>query len=270
MSWQTLRPVPLAAARTELHGGAVLLASVADTFLERRDDDSQSNLGLSEGPRGFTTRDLGGAALALDGIAQTLRWRAGDEARSFPLAGRTMREGLDWVAECARESLGREVEIAVRHYDDMPPIDALSGGVFRDVDRVALAVFFDWYENAYALFDAYRTRAPELSELRIWPHHFDLGALLPVDPPRATIGLGLSPGDVHDPDPYLYCSPYPQPAAPAEGGEALPELDAGAWLRGSFTTAWLRAEVLEAAQDQPGMAERYLRGAVAACRQIVG
>ncbi len=262
-----LQPVSLAAARAELHGAAVLLGSVADALLPDCDDDSQSNLGLTDAPRGFATHDLGGAVLALDGAAQTLVWSAGGAPERFALPGHTMEQGLAWVTERARQSLGRDLAIPMREYDDMPTIGALDGGRFERAGDAALAAFFDWYSNAFALFEGCRAEAPALSEVRIWPHHFDLGALLPVSPPEAVIGIGLSPGDDTSPEPYLYCSPYPQPA---DAETPLPRLEAGAWLRGAPTTAWLRAEVLTAAQDQHALAERYLRGAIAACRAIVG
>ena len=51
-----------------------------------------------------------------------------------------------------------------------------------------------------------------LGDDRVWPHHFDLGALLKLtaEKPDHMLGLGLSPGDTGIDMPYFYCSPYPQ------------------------------------------------------------
>ena len=60
------------------------------------------------------------------------------------------------------------------------------------------------------VIDDIASREPAMSDARIWPHHFDLGALLPIGDGRA-IGLGLSPGDGAYDEPYFYTSPYPVP-----------------------------------------------------------
>lgn len=278
MDWHVLRAIPLTATRLELHGAALAMGSVADSILEAQPDDSQSNLGVQPGAGGFATRLLpsggGDTQVTLDGPEQRLVWwRGGRPHDGLELAGRTMRDTLDWAQRCARESSGREVEIAMRRYPDMPPIGTLSGGVFQQAEPAALRVFFDWYANAETLFSTLRGRMPALSASRVWPHHFDLGALLPLLPTdrdgdggeEASVGLGLSPGDGLCPDPYFYCSPYPQPGPASQ----LPELPAGAWHRGAFTTAWLRASELLAADDQRALAERYLHGALEACRAIL-
>ena len=65
--WQTLGFVPLeqlSDARLELHGASVALASVAESLLARRPDDSQSNLGLLSVGGGFATHELEGLEAA--------------------------------------------------------------------------------------------------------------------------------------------------------------------------------------------------------------
>ncbi len=280
--WQTLGFVPLeqlSDARLELHGASVALASVAESLLARRPDDSQSNLGLLSVGGGFATHELGGAGsgerLTLRVPEQTLAWRSGDATRAeFPLVGNTLASALGWAAEVAGEALGRAVTVDERKFPDMPAIDALAGGAYRRADPEALGALLAWYQNASALLAGLRRRDDALSDDRVWPHHFDLGALLSVREPDVAIGLGLSPGDSFSPAPYFYVSPYPQPDADA----ALPPVPVGAWTcaeggtcaeRGVPTMAWLSAEEVLHASNQADCAETYLRGAVEACRSLL-
>ncbi len=53
------------------------------------------------------------------------------------------------------------------------------------------------------------------------------------------------------------------------GPGGLLELPVGAWYRGSFTTAWLCALDLLAAEDQRAAAERYPDGAIGACEALL-
>jgi hypothetical protein len=53
----------------------------------------------------------------------------------------------------------------------------------------------------------------EASEVRCWPHHFDLGSLIVVETSAdgeltKSIGIGLSPGDEAHAEPYFYVSPF--------------------------------------------------------------
>ena len=73
-----------------------------------------------------------------------------------------------------------------------------------------------------------------MSEARIWPHHFDIGALITLSADgQQSIGLGMTPGDTHFDQPYFYCSPYPAP----EAGTTLPILAAGKWTTDGFASA---------------------------------
>jgi hypothetical protein len=54
---------------------------------------------------------------------------------------------------------------------------------------------------------------PNASEVRCWPHHFDIATLIEVARGK-TIGVGMEPGDVYYDEPYFYVNLHPRPAAP--------------------------------------------------------
>ena len=116
------------------------------------------------------------------------------------------------------------------------------------------------------MFDELRSAESTLSEPRIWPHHFDLGALMPLtDDGKRTIGVGFSPGDASFDQPYFYCSPYPAP----EAGASLPPLAVGKWTIDGFTSAILTAEELTNSGSQQEAVRLYLTDAVHKCRALI-
>jgi hypothetical protein len=113
---------------------------------------------------------------------------------------------------------------------------------------------------------------PGAAPVRVWPHHFDVGSVLPLgagDGDEApSIGVGLSPGDEGIPEPYFYATPWPPPGA----DEPLPDLASpGRWRREGWTGAVLTGSDLVAAGDgraQAARASAFLAEAVSALRAL--
>ena len=54
---------------------------------------------------------------------------------------------------------------------------------------------------------------PDASEVRTWPHHFDIATLLVLErdeegAPSQTVGVGMSPGDGSFTEPYWYVNAW--------------------------------------------------------------
>jgi hypothetical protein len=100
------------------------------------------------------------------------------------------------------------------------------------------------------------------SDVRCWPHHFDLATMasFPARDAATTgyAGAGLSPGDAYYDEPYFYVSVYPQPDS-----AALPRLSKLAhWHTHEFTAAVLPAHQIVAASNQKAAAEEFLKAAI--------
>ena len=120
--------------------------------------------------------------------------------------------------------------------------DVYSGGPDLDpaellvIDPDAVTVVLD----AFARGDvALRTFAPDLEPV-LWPEHFDLGIT------RAEVNYGVSPGDVHVPEPYAYVGPWAPRSGPfwnTDFGAArsLTELEGVEALVGFFAEGSRRA-----------------------------
>ena len=87
----------------------------------------------------------------------------------------------------------------------------------------ALVELAAWFANAdYSLVRVQRQmigRKLTASDVRCWPHHFDLATLISFpardDCVTGYVGAGLSPGDEYYDEPYFYVSVYPKPDSAA-------------------------------------------------------
>jgi hypothetical protein len=100
------------------------------------------------------------------------------------------------------------------------------------------------------------------SDVRCWPHHFDLATLISF-PTRGTdvigyLGAGLSPGDGYYDEPYFYVSVSPKPDSAAL--PRVPKL--GHWHTYEFTAAVAPAHQIVAANNQKDEVDEFLRAAV--------
>jgi hypothetical protein len=134
-------------------------------------------------------------------------------------------------------------------------------------DPAALAELERWYANAAGLLDEITAADPAASDVRCWPHHFDIATLITLageGEEATTIGVGMSPGDGSYADPYLYVTPWPYPPA-----DALPDLPAiGHWHTDGFVAAIVTAERVVDVADQGTAVRGFLHDAIAACRAV--
>ncbi|TFH21507.1 MAG: hypothetical protein E4H03_10490 [Myxococcales bacterium] len=279
--WLTISAVPddeLVEARIQLHYSAQLVAALGATLLPPAADDSHPNFGWSPEHQALIGRPLVQipvqAALKL-ADPSLLVLREDRIVATIKLAGSTL---LD--ARGALEQALREEGVALPEGGlELPPYDlpshALSqGAAFVPVSVPACEALSRWYANAARTIGSCITRVePNASDLRCWPHHFDLATLIAEEVgadgiAKRTIGVGLSPGDGSYAEPYWYVSPWPYPDA-----GALPALPAGArWHTEGFTAAVLTGSDLIAtgpSAEQSQRASAFLYAAVAASRQLL-
>lgn len=273
VDWRPLgavAPTALADARLQLHHAAQIVSGVGRTLLPKQADDSHTNLGWSRRHGTLVSRRVEQGkpfSAALEFVAlRLLLLDENDEALvAASLRQMTVDEGCAWLAEGVAARLGHALEdgFAPLHYE-VPDHPLAHGARFTVEDQSAFSELARWFHDADLLFEELRATEPGMSDVRCWPHHFDLGALVTLDGDRQ-IGLGMSPGDSSYGQPYFYCSPYPQPAP-----DSLPALDSpGHWHAEGFVSVVLTGEELVSAQDQLAAARAYLSGALKSCRQVL-
>lgn len=280
-AWAPLgRPIPstLAPWRLQLHWAAQIVSAAGHTFAEPRADDSHTSLTwdptgnrlMGEPLRGTPVR----AALDVAGLALTVvDGPRGETIASFPLAGRTLHQGYEAMARLLEETSagGLRGALARRGYD-MPEHPVASGAPFAAEARSGYEELARWYGNAAALLEGVRSDHPEASDVRCWPHHFDIAVLLSLPPAGredgGSIGVGLTPGDTFYSEPYWYVTPSPSGPDPA-----TPSLPGGGRWRDDWFGAVLTGSDLVAvgnrAEAQLHAVTEFVSAAIAAGRAIV-
>jgi hypothetical protein len=282
--WERLgrvAPAELAETRLQLHWAAQTVSAVARALLERRPDHSDGNLGWSHELAALLTHELPGgyhAGLRFPECELLLVDRSSNVLRHWSLDGRTLDEALEWWTRAVTSVTGARLPhgLALADYDMPPHPVAQSGATFARPAAEAAEELARWYANLDRALREVQVDEEHATEPRCWPHHFDLGQLILLDPEKGaeagrSIGIGLSPGDGTIPEPYVYCSPYPSPKDPE-----LPDLDgAGRWHREGFFSAVLAGSDLAAAGAagaagaQAARLAAFLESAIAACRRLL-
>ncbi|MGH6835183.1 MAG: hypothetical protein ACREC9_06465 [Methylocella sp.] len=272
--WRPLRGIDqrrLRFARLQAHHAVQWLARAARAYVPPQPDDGHTNLGWDDTFDGFTThrlRDGTYLSLKIADLALVLR---GDESaariQSFSLNGRADAQARQWLGEqLGARGLDTHALDAPSPYE--MPAHAVAQGAAYDVAAVAdsLLELSAWFANAEFLLVRVQGqmigRKLAASDVRCWPHHFDLATLasFPARDADATgyVGAGLSPGDAYYDEPYFYVSVYPQPDR-AELPR-LPKL--GHWHTREFTAAVVPGHQIVAANNQKAAADEFLTAAV--------
>jgi len=255
-----------------VHHAAQFGTALGISCLEHQPDDSHTNLGWDDTLGALVSRPVAteNGSIAVGVRLQDLSIVAvvdGAMASATPLHGMTIADTMEAVRSIvaargldpARYTLNRHYEIPRHRVDDGGTFDTSATAAFIELDT--------WYRTAARELEHVTRQNRGASEVRTWPHHFDIATLIEVGRDRFT-GAGLSPGDDSYSEPYFYVNATPQPAlarvgAPLAGGGVWHTREwIGAVLPGSRLTS-----VPAAQQDQ---VRAFLDSAIAACRALVG
>ena len=235
----TIDPETLVDSRIQLHWAVQTLSSAADKMLDKAADDSHSNLGWDSQLKQI----VGRVGAAID----VLNFKLIFEDDSLDLAGQTLERAMDWLGKKLK------VELAQREYD-MPDHRVANGAQFNPDDE-HLASIADWYVFGQAAL-------AKQGDLRIWPHHFDLGFFKPNVVEDNGIGGGFSVGDDHYPFPYIYINPYG-----IERPVSLPALGFGFWTDIWFGAVMTADEL--SVENGLDAAREFAKDSVAKCSQLM-
>jgi len=227
-----------------MHLAAQYLAAAGISFLEKKADDSHTNLGFSITDHCLYTHALSENedVLGLDYDNFALVWNCKTERTSFNLDGATHSTILKWLTNTAKSNLNKLYSYKF-HYDLPYTIDATYTFKLSDTDKLkvltAQRVLAE--EVIEKIKEVYHLNTP----CRVWPHHFDTGIYTAFPDSNITIGLGLAIPDSVSKTFYFYISGY-------KNGKTMPtsdfpKLEIGQWKSDGFTGAILElSETTEA------------------------
>jgi hypothetical protein len=271
--WNPLTPAlsrEISDARLQLHYAAQFATALGISYLTPTPDDSHTNLGWDARLEALHSREARALSHAVRVAVRPrdmtlLVLLDGSIGQRIPLHGSTIGQveaGLR-AALAAAGLDGRRLTLR-RHYD-LPPHPVAGGNPFDTSRAEDFAELGSSFANAARMLGELRTRISS-SEVRCWPHHFDIATLATIAPGRSS-GAGMLPGDESTPEPYYYVNAYPAPdaklaTAPLEGG--------GAWNTEGWFGAVLTASRLTADPSaQAGQIQAFLDSAFEACSQLL-
>ncbi len=278
MIWRLLgraEPDRLVDARLQLHWAVQVVASVGYTFVSAMPAWSHLSLSFEDGrmiSQPSSTDPTFRVALDPATLELVLFDGDGEIFDSATVNNRTLEEAYAWLTVTIERYLGEPVMLT-RPDHDMPNHPIASRGRFALRPGKHFHELSSWYHNAKLVISRVVSDREHVSPIRCWPHHFDIASLVSLDPEvdpdqARSIGIGLSPGDAANDQPYFYVTPWPFLTA-----DRLPPLaSGGTWQTLGWTGALLQADRVVAhnrSEDQLEAVESFLRGAVEGCYSLL-
>ena len=256
-------PTALADTSLELHWAVQLVGAVPLAFLPSTADASHANLGWLKGASTFITRSVGRlhpmcVGLRIPEFSLVVLDAHGATTDELALSGKTLDDGYAWIARALENAAGKtDPGTFHRPGDDFPQHAVGSGAPFTGGDEEARSELGRWYDNALLVLSEVAQLEPGASEVRTWPHHFDMATLITLESAddrelMRSVGIGLSPGDSSYAEPYFYVTPWPYPA----GATLSPLAGRGLWHTKGWTGAVLTGTRLVEGTDERTQAKR--------------
>ena len=196
------------------------LQRVATHVLARRRHAVSGRFGLRATPGGIGTPAFGSPDVleVVRTAGTSLVHELGGQLRVVPMAGATLAD----LAALVDVDLSADFSVG----KDTPDLGDVDAPLLLDADEVA--GLSDWYDLGWQALDIVGLTAASPAPIQLWPEHFDASCLLAVGPgPDDRCDVGVSPGDDHHEEPYLYVGPW---VARRPGDEAYWNASFGALL----------------------------------------
>jgi hypothetical protein len=262
--WRRLDPIPfeeIGRARQMAHQAVQFIASAAISYLPKKQDDSHTNCEWSRNLKALVGNLLGGEnnirlGLNISKMQLLLLKENWNIIEKFELANKNKTDVMDWLRENLENfNLDFNSYSLKRHYK-IPDNSVLQGGQFVIENSLAFSELSDYFTNADLILREYIHELNNATPLRCWPHHFDIATLLNLGKQELqSIGIGLSPGDPGNPEPYFYVTMWPYPDAEKV---KFPDLAAGVWNFKVWTGAALLASEILKLEDEKEQCEQVV------------
>lgn len=212
----------LVRTREQLHQASQLVSAVPRSFLNYDVSDSNASLIWDSDHRVLVSEKI-----RIDGSA----YQSGLIIRDFSLIlikddrvlnklsleGKSYQQGNEWLAAALQKCAFESDKLSLKLPYVIPIYETISGKPFCSGKTEVLLQFEKLFDNANRTFHAFLNDFENASEVRCWPHHFDLGSLLAISIDdegnlKKSVGIGMSPGDEMISQPYYYVNSWPSPS----------------------------------------------------------
>ena len=280
MNWIELKNFSkelLSEARKQLHQ-AVQLPAIAGRCLNPKDPgdnfaaltwDINNNLLTSQQFEESEFR----TALDMSAFKLVIINEKNEPTNFLNLNSKTYNEAFNWLSESLKQ-LGFDANKLSKSLPyQIPEYPTATGAPFKYNSPEAFNKLENYFVNAAFILEKISKGKKDISEIRCWPHHFDIAALITVESnpdseKSKSIGVGLSPGDESYSEPYFYISPWPYP----ENKDDLPKLNYGHWYKQGWFGGILTASEItstRSASKQLKIAENFIEAGISILKKVL-
>ena len=257
-------------ARLQLHHAAQLATASGISYLPAQPDDSHTNLEWLAELRALAARVIPAPQpfrVAVQPADLSISILDADNAivASSLLNGLMVDDAAAWLRLRIAERGGDGDQLTLKRHYEIPKHALDDGGTFDTRNAAAFAQLDAWYSVAAQAMERVR-RSNDGSEVRCWPHHFDVATLISLGGSR-TIGVGMEPGDQYYGEPYFYVNMTPSPKPEAV---TAPLAGDGSWHTDEWVGAVLPGSRITDAEKASEQIDAFLDSAIAACRKLHG
>jgi len=207
-----------------LHQAAQYLAAAGISFLDKKSDDSHTNVGWNKAKNRMETHAFGNQdQLGINLNTAKIEWlKNGFTISELTLNNTSHADVLSWI-----ETQTKKQKIANTYRYDFHyelPYNSIKNEDTYTLDLNELNYISKELTIAQDTFGQFLKTEQLESPIRIWPHHFDLGIYTQLSAENTFMGAGLAIPDSLVDDLYFYASGY-------KNGEGIETKDFGKMIR---------------------------------------
>ena len=259
--WRRLDPLPfeeISKARNMTHEAVQLIAGAGISFAQKKQDDSHTNCEWSRSLKALVGNLFGEKnelclGLNIADFKLLLLKENWTIIEELNLNDKNLEDALAWMKDnFENNGLDFNQFTLDKHYQ-IPVNHISSGGKFAIENEHAFQELSDYFANADLVLRTYINELPNAIPVRCWPHHFDIATLINIgEESLQSIGIGLSPGDNKNPEPYFYVTMWPYPDLQKV---TFKEMKIGKWNYEGWIGASLKATKILKNQDEKTQCE---------------
>ena len=273
MSWNDIPKLAeshLVSARMQMHHAAQIPAIIARAYLGPHEEDVHANLGWASEIHALISHPIpgpsGGTFIALQFNQPGILIAEESFSTQIPLEGNSWNTLFNQVVDTLAERGFEKDKISLEqpYKDDLPDFQTYENE-FDVSNGEAIQVLGSYFGNTQALLAEILSDSPEASEIRCWPHHFDIASLLDLGEGKS-IGVGTSSGDGSSSLPYIYVNMWPYPDTEKVN---LADLSYGKWNTSGWVGTILHADAFAGLENQKEIIKSFIKESISAARELV-
>ncbi len=155
-------------------------------------------MGLAATARGFGTPRYEGKVARVEGTQLV-----------YEAFGNIATQEISTIRAAAEFFGGSYVPVWFEDFHD--PLSAMDPDSALEVDEDSSYLIGDWFRFGFSVLHLLRGRGADdddVSEVQMWPEHFDAATELGSQDAGKRASYGASPGDPGIPEPYIYVAPW--------------------------------------------------------------